>query len=76
MTLIVADPPLPAVCDAGEGLPWLLMAPLAAASSELVLGLDALGVFLEGPLLSPFRQVHLHAARMRGVRPCGLFTGP
>lgn len=76
VTLIGADPSLPAVCDAGEGLPWLPLAPLTAATSELVLELDALGVFLEGPALTPFRQAHRQAARLRGVRPCGLFTGP
>ena len=55
---------------------WLPLQPLVAASSDLLNGLDAVGVFLEGAQLTQFRQVHLESARLRGKRPCPLFTGP
>ena len=55
---------------------WLPLQPLVAASSDLLNGLDAVGVFLEGAQLTKFRQVHLESARLRGKRPCPLFTGP
>lgn len=56
---------------------WLPLQPLVAASSDLLNGLDAVGVFLEGAAqLTQFRQVHCESARLRGEQPCPLFTGP
>ena len=76
VTLISLEPPQPVQGSEAAGLRWLPLAPLAAAASELVLGLDALGVFLEGPMLGLFQRAHLEAARLGRCRPCGLFTGP
>lgn len=58
------------------GVPVIPLTPLAAASSELLQGLDAVGVFLEGPDAAAFRQVHTTAAQLRGNPPVPLFTGP
>jgi hypothetical protein len=57
-------------------LPWLPLPPQAAACSALLQDLDAVGVFLEGAALTMFRQVHREAARLRGMAPRPLFTGP
>jgi hypothetical protein len=58
------------------GLPWLPLEPLAAASSDLLDELDAVGVFLEGAAVATFRRVQAEAARLRGRRPRPLFSGP
>ena len=57
-------------------LAWVPLEPLAAASSDLLADLDAVGVFLEGPAVETFRQVHHTAAALRGRPPRPLFTGP
>ena len=63
--------------NAGQDhLPWLPLAPLAAACSDLLQGLDAVGVFLEGAAVASFRRVHAEAARLRGAPPRPLFSGP
>jgi hypothetical protein len=73
VTLIAAD-----TLRLGEAAeePSIPLQPLAAASSELLTGLDAIGVFLEGTELVTFRQVHETAAQLRGRAPVPLFTGP
>jgi len=73
VTLIPADAPLPGGAAHGRSIP---LEPLTAASGDLLFGLDAIGVFLEGPELVAFRQVHAAAARLRGRAPVPLFTGP
>ena len=80
VTLISAAPPAnrpgtPAG-ETNDSLGWLPLAPLAAATSDLVQGFDALGVFLEGSALTAFRSAHQQAAELRGQPPCLLFTGP
>ncbi len=57
-------------------IPWLPLDPLAAASSEVIQNLDAVGVFLDGGQASTFRRVHQQAAQLRGRPPVTLFTGP
>lgn len=80
VTLISTAPPGGRPTAAGDtseqALGWLPLAPLAAATSDLVQGLDALGVFLEGSALQEFRAAHRQAAALRGQSPCLLFTGP
>jgi hypothetical protein len=73
VTLFAAELPAPAP---GGSLPAIPLAPLEAASSELLAGLDAVGVFLNGSDAAAFRQVHSSAARLRGQPPKPLFTGP
>jgi hypothetical protein len=73
VTLFTTDILPPALADA---VPVIPLPPLVAASSELLLNLDAVGVFLEGADVAAFRQVHGNSARLRGRAPIPLFTGP
>lgn len=59
-----------------RSLPVIPLAPLQAACSELLTGLDAVGVFLDGSEAANFRQVHIHAAHLRQQQPRPLFSGP
>jgi hypothetical protein len=73
VTLFTAELPAPAV---GGNLPAIPLCPRAAASSELLAGLDAVGVFLDSGEAAAFRRIHTSASRLRG-QPCQpLFTGP
>jgi hypothetical protein len=80
VTLMSTAPPecLPTAAeeDSEDALGWLPLEPLAAATSDLVQGLDALGVFLEGNAVTAFRAAHRQASALRGQSPCLLFTGP
>ena len=59
-----------------RSLPVIPLAPLEAACSELLAGLDAAGVFLNGSEAASFRQVHTHTASLRQQQPRPLFSGP
>jgi hypothetical protein len=59
-----------------RSVPVIPLAPLEAACSELLAGLDAVGVFLNGSEAAAFRQVHSHAAHLRQQQPRPLFSGP
>jgi|694.fasta_scaffold00910_23 hypothetical protein len=73
VTLFTAEIPAPAMA---RDVPVIPLPPLVAASSELLMGLDAAGVFLEGAEMAAFRHVHGNAARLMGRAPVPLFTGP
>jgi hypothetical protein len=73
VTLFTAELPAPALAGS---LPVIPLPPLVTASSELLLHLDAAGVFLEAADLDVFRHAHSNAARLLGRPPIPLFTGP
>jgi hypothetical protein len=73
ITLFTADLPSPALTGILSAIP---LAPLQAASSDLLASLDAVGVFVEGSEVAAFRNVHTSAARLRNQLPKPLFTGP